>query len=158
MNTLLIQKPSKAQTDLVSLLTLLIALFVSSVVSGQTTEEEFNYLTKGYKIQIESGLDMKGGYSIKEYGTWGTTYSSFNRNATFKGLYREGEDSPCAVLVIFDKTNSSYREYVCIPHMESTTTIWKKAHERWQDAGSDWGAGAGYSWGVAKFISYQFSE
>lgn len=27
----------------------------------QTTQEEYNYITKGYKIQLESGLDMKKG-------------------------------------------------------------------------------------------------
>jgi hypothetical protein len=31
---------------------------------GITTEEEYNYMSKGYKIQIESGLDMKNGYTV----------------------------------------------------------------------------------------------
>ncbi len=29
-----------------------------------TTMEEYNYVTKGLKIQLESGLDMKNGYAI----------------------------------------------------------------------------------------------
>jgi hypothetical protein len=29
-----------------------------------TTEEEYNYMTKGYQVQISSGLDMKKGYEF----------------------------------------------------------------------------------------------
>lgn len=30
--------------------------------TSKTTEEEYNYMTKGYKMQLEGGLDMKKGY------------------------------------------------------------------------------------------------
>jgi hypothetical protein len=33
-----------------------------------TTEEEYNYLTKGYAIQISSGLDMKKGVHHEGHG------------------------------------------------------------------------------------------
>mgnify|MGYP001803655980 CR=1 FL=1 len=138
--------------------TAILSVLISFTSFSQTTEEEFNYLTKGYKIQLESGLDMKKGYSIKDYGTWGTQYSSFKRNATFKGLYRDGESKPCAVLMIFQKTNNDYVEYVCIPHMDSDEAIWSKAFKNWNEAADSWSAGAGYSWGMIKFISYQFSS
>ena len=36
--------------------------------SVPTTMEEYNYMTKGYKIQVESGLDMKKGYFIEDMG------------------------------------------------------------------------------------------
>lgn len=45
---------------------ILAAAFFSVTLFGQTTEEEYNYLTKGYKVQIESGLDMKKGYEFKD--------------------------------------------------------------------------------------------
>jgi hypothetical protein len=141
----------------ITLTTILTAL-ISLTSFSQTTEEEFNYLTKGYKIQLESGLDMKKGYTIKDYGTWGTKYTDFERNATFKGLFRDGEDKPCAVLMIFKKTNNDYAEYVCIPHMESDEIIWTSAFENWKKAADSWSAGAGYSWGMIKFMSYQFSN
>jgi len=31
--------------------------------TGKTTEEEYNYMTKGYKLQMDGGLDMKKGYA-----------------------------------------------------------------------------------------------
>jgi len=35
----------------------------AQVKTGKTSEEEYNYMTKGYQIQLSSGLDMKKGYS-----------------------------------------------------------------------------------------------
>ena len=31
--------------------------------SSRTTEEEYNYMSKGYQVQIANGLDMKKGYN-----------------------------------------------------------------------------------------------
>ena len=49
---------------------LFLALFVlgASVAFGQTTDDEYNYLTKGYAVQVSSGLDMKQGYSMTDKG------------------------------------------------------------------------------------------
>ena len=41
---------------------------VAISVPAPTSEEEYNYLTKGYKVQIESGLDMKKGYALHNMG------------------------------------------------------------------------------------------
>ena len=46
------------------------------------TQEEFNYLTKGLKVQEESGLDMKKGYVLQE------VYSKKIGLYTFKGICR----------------------------------------------------------------------
>lgn len=136
---------------------LVIGAIFSFSVFAQTTQVEYNYLTKGYKIQIESGLDMKKGYELRDYGTWGTNYNSFKRNATFKGLYRNGDETPCALLMVFKKTNNKYVDYICIPHYNSEDSVWIKAFDDWQESADSWDAGAGYSWGMIKFISYQFS-
>ena len=51
-------------------LTIAIMLMLCSfVLISQTTMEEYNYITKGYKIMLESGLDLKEGYEIKDYYT-----------------------------------------------------------------------------------------
>jgi hypothetical protein len=95
---------------------------VCQSVYGQdkgTTIEEYNYLTKGYKIQVESGLDMKKGYVLTDLVSSEAT-NTFNKSSmTFKGLYREGQQTPCAVLCIIDKA------YICIPHFESSDDLWK---------------------------------
>lgn len=131
---------------------------ISVSATAQTNMDEYNYLTKGYKIQLESGLDMKKGYTLKEYGTWGTTYSKFERNATFYGLFRDNETVSCAVLMILRRTNTDYLEYICIPHINSEKPVWDKAFNDWQASTEEWEAGTDYSWGMLKFISYQFSN
>lgn len=45
---------------------ILITLFLfaagfAQIKKGQTTLEEYNYMSKGFKIQMESGIDMKKG-------------------------------------------------------------------------------------------------
>lgn len=37
----------------------------------QTTQEEYNYITKGYKIQLDSGLDMKKDRTLPTLRLWG---------------------------------------------------------------------------------------
>ncbi len=49
----------------------IIFCIASFITLGQTTETEYNYVTKGYKIQLESGLDMKKGYRFEDLDTWG---------------------------------------------------------------------------------------
>ena len=48
-------------------LLLLTCMFLFACFSfSQTTLEEYNYISKGYKIQLESGLDMKRGYLLED--------------------------------------------------------------------------------------------
>lgn len=100
---------------------LLIMAFVSLSAFGQdqvfktspTTEEEYNYLTKGYKIQAESGLDMKKGYIFRDMGEWpDNTY-----NFQLKGLIREESEEIAGILVIAKSETWSgvNTYYLCIP-------------------------------------------
>src|SRR5258705_13789581 len=87
-----------------------------------TSEEEYNFVTKGYKVQIESGLDMKKGYVIKDLGEWNLKYSDVSRGFAFKGLYRENDTIPCAVMAIYQKKRSgkpAISEYYCIPTLDA---------------------------------------
>lgn len=57
--------------------TLLALFFFLSYTMFSQTTEEWNYLHKGLKIQQESGLDMKAGYSFKKINT-GQVKNSIN--------------------------------------------------------------------------------
>lgn len=109
---------------------IIILLFVIGTycnLFAQTTQEEYNYLTKGYKIQLESGLDMKKGYSLKDLGDWGLNHGSENRNCTFKGLVRDGQNKPCAILMIYKRTDISNGAvfHICIP-INASGDIWQQ--------------------------------
>lgn len=88
------------------------------VISGQvsskptpTTEEEYNYITKGYKIQMDSGLDMKKGYIFRELGKVSRGKCDFQ----FKLLMRESKNELAAYLVIAHSRNTGRTYYTCIP-------------------------------------------
>jgi hypothetical protein len=81
-------------------------------VSQPTTEEEYNYVTKGYPTQIADGLDMKKGYSFKDIGT----LQQGNYTFTFKGLLRETTNEIAAELIIVKSLAWNKTYYICIPH------------------------------------------
>ena len=49
---------------LLSFLMCLINFSYGKYIKGVTTEEEYLYMSKGYKVAAESGLDIKSGYAI----------------------------------------------------------------------------------------------
>ena len=93
------------------------------LLKGQTTMEEYNYVTKGYKVQIESGLDMKKGYEFKSIDTVSTKIAT----AEMKILYRlkENKKDIAAYLIIY-KREARNIEYICIPNPKSDDEIIKK--------------------------------
>ncbi|AEE53763.1 hypothetical protein [Haliscomenobacter hydrossis] len=107
---------------------ILVMVMAFGAVYSQTTVEEYNYVTKGYKIQVESGLDMKKGYRLVDLCESSAEGGSalLNRKATmtFKGLYKELDKSPCAVMVIYHETGFLDKMYLCIPHWNSKKEIW----------------------------------
>lgn len=98
---------------------------------GQTTQEEYNYITKGYKLQVENGQDMKTGYSFVDIGDWATNTGSEARNCTFKGLVRKGQTKPCAIMMIYKRTDVANGAiwYICIPSINAPEEIWNQTLE-----------------------------
>ena len=44
-------------------ITLIVSLIIIATnIHCQTTQEEYNFITKGYRFTIEHGLDMKNNY------------------------------------------------------------------------------------------------
>lgn len=106
-----------------NLFVLMIVLFAFANVYSQTTLEEYNYLTKGYKVQIESGLDMKKGYEIEELDKT----ESGERTVTLYILNRIGSSKKeiAAYLVVYQKQGNP-KEYICIPHYKSEQEVMAK--------------------------------
>jgi hypothetical protein len=79
-----------------------------------TTEEEYNYITKGYKIQVSSGLDMKKGYHFNQMGKLTEGIYHFD----YKFLVRDDNNSVAGILVVI---NAKYilgglqTYYICVP-------------------------------------------
>lgn len=77
-----------------------------------TTEEEYNYMTKGYKVQIENGLDMKKGYKITDLPENRIGQYSF----AFKALVRVDSKEVAGIIVIAKSNVSGKTYYLGIPH------------------------------------------
>jgi hypothetical protein len=86
-----------------------------------TTEEEYNYGTVGYKIQLQNKLPVKQGYRIADYGI----FEEPDRTVAFKGLLRQGEDYPCAIIMIYTKDKFP-PEYFCIPTEDASPELWDR--------------------------------
>lgn len=99
-----------------------------------TTIEEYNYVTKGYAVQVEQGLDMKAGYefaSLNGYGEWGSSYISLadgsSINVKFELLKNDSKPFPQrAVMVIMNYEPEGFERYLCIPNNYSSDLIWNK--------------------------------
>jgi hypothetical protein len=93
----------------------IIALFVSFNIYGQscktlgTTMEEYNYITKGYKIQIQSGLDMKKGYEVKLINS----FDIDGRKIVYYELIKDGKDLRALMSVFTGRDGRT--SYFCIP-------------------------------------------
>jgi hypothetical protein len=90
---------SRAQSGLVAL-------------SPATTDEEYNYVTRGYAAQVSQGLDMKKGYHFNNIGS--VRHGDYNFDV--KVLMRETSNEIAAVLVIVKSLIWNKTYYICIPH------------------------------------------
>lgn len=105
---------------------LLLTVIVIMSITGysQTTQEEYNYATKGLKAQYANGLDMKKGYTIELY--YQSEKNSSNWLYSYYLLKKDGETKPVAiVLVSGESLNSAGTMFFCIPSYDASPTLWK---------------------------------
>lgn len=104
----------------------------SQEILSPTTMTEYNYVTKGYKIQLESGLDMKKGYTFKRFtGRMPVALKGITRYTEFMHLFKEGVKSPVAILVMISNSSSPNVFYFCIPNLYSSQELWNQASSDW---------------------------
>lgn len=95
-------------------------LIVAASGISQTSIEEYNYVTRGYKVQQESGLDMKKGYEFEDLNT----QTAGVRKAALKKLVKvnAGKRQTAAYMVIYQKEQGP-KEYFCIPNPKSEEDV-----------------------------------
>ncbi|MBL7925160.1 MAG: hypothetical protein JNL88_13240 [Bacteroidia bacterium] len=86
-----------------------------------TTEEEYVMGAVGYKMFMQMGVELKGGYKVRDLGE----YEYGERKAAFKGLHRPGEEKPCALIMVYTKLRGA-PEYYCIPTLDAPELLWDK--------------------------------
>jgi hypothetical protein len=78
-----------------------------------TTEEEFNWMNKGYKVMITSGLDMKKGYYFED--SQGFSSISGNYEIEYKFLKREKDNSLAGILIAAKSSINGNVNYYGMP-------------------------------------------
>ena len=128
----------------------------------KTTTEEYNYISKGYKIQIESGLDMKKGYDVKPIYKNTFSINKIERSVAIKGLYRnENPESPCALLVETLRKDTGYSILFCVPTVNSDEEVLNKAFSDYyalSKQGNSDDSSIVYSWHYLNALSHVLSK
>ena len=140
---------------------LFVMLFSAFNLIGQTTQEEYNYITKGYKTQVESGLDMKKGYNLINLGSSSLSIGNEKRVTEFKGLVKDGQTKPCAIMMIYKRTDISNGAvyYICIPSTDASKDIWQQTLDFISSNIKDNNAMSQVIiWGLMKFGSQEASK
>ena len=93
---------------------------------SQTTWDEYNYCTKGYKDVLEKGLSAKAGYKVTDVTEQKLSWQNGKEYATawLKSLKKTANNKTVAYILIYqlrDKTDN--KQYMCIPHPDSSSDI-----------------------------------
>ncbi|MBS1763480.1 MAG: hypothetical protein JSS90_00790 [Bacteroidetes bacterium] len=86
-----------------------------------TTSAEYLYGSVGYKLQLNNKLPMKEGYTLRDFAP----VNEETRQVEFKGLFRNGENKPCAVIMIYTRLRMA-PQYYCIPSADADAELWSK--------------------------------
>lgn len=114
------------KTLLVSL-ALLTTTFLAKA-QAPTTQEEYNYATKGLKIQRASGLDIKVGYDLMN----STQYKFGTFTITIEDLMRKADGSLACTVVEVSSTHYNYAGemiYLCIPNPKTVNDVSTQASQ-----------------------------
>ncbi len=107
-------------------ITITLVLFLATLTSfaEKTTVEDYNYLTKGLKFQLENGLGIKQGYDLKEIGKFDNDKEKCKIWAFYK---KDNETEIRAVLITIESDNQV--TYLCMPTQESDTEILQASYD-----------------------------
>jgi hypothetical protein len=116
-----------------------------------TTMEIYNYVTKGYSVQISSGLDMKKGYYLWEKFSRSISSADGQRTVKVNALIQESNSKVCAWMLIYQKSGS-IPIYFCIPTQASDNEVWNKSFTDLRDRNLSTDAYLAYSWALYNLV------
>ena len=106
-------------------LTFVIFFFIVFSISAQTSQEEYDYVTKELKEQQMNGLELKKGYKLEEF-----LKSDMSEGYWFATLYllrKEDIKTPVAIVLVSGPSISDPSSFIyCIPAINSKKEIWEE--------------------------------
>ncbi len=98
------------------LFTLLFPLLAISQDKISTSEEEYNYLTQGYKLHLENGSDLKKGYVLNKVNEYiGGMDNQFNISHYYFIETESNKTKAILFIVKKEKGDKDKTKYLCLP-------------------------------------------
>jgi hypothetical protein len=117
-----------------------------------TTLEIYNYITKGYPIQVASGLDMKNGYFLWEKSERKARGSDgVLRSVKINALIQAKDYKVCGWMLIYNREGGNDL-YFCIPTQCSSEDVWDKAFGDLRDIKGTTDFYLAYSWALYNLV------
>ncbi len=109
-------------------ITLLTALLIGMFAFSQTSMTEYNYLSKGYLLDKQTGRDLKDGYrmdlvtnTVSQILNDGS--NSINRMITVYKFVRVKDEKAVALLIIEKREDTNFESYICVPSPKSVSAV-----------------------------------
>ncbi len=97
-----------------------LVLITISTINAQTTLEEYNYISKGYRFTFDNDLDIKEGYLMKPLNK----FQYNNTTIHISGLFRKIDGDLAGYL--FELSDGIFKKDICVPTETSDSIVWRK--------------------------------
>ena len=106
---------------------LLLFILGSGVAYSQsTTQDEYNYMTKGWLTMQKQGLGMKAGYATADRGKYILDYSGYNLEVSILCLTRSADNTTAGFIVMVHDTKKNETQYFGVPAKGTEQAIWNQ--------------------------------
>jgi hypothetical protein len=107
---------------------LFFALFImaASFSYAQTTQDEYNYMAKGWLSMQQQGMGMKSGYATADKGKYVLEYGGYNLEVSVLNLTRTADNSSAGYIVMVHDTKKNNTQYFAVPTKNTDQSIWNQ--------------------------------
>lgn len=101
-------------------LLLIASIAISTAIHAQTTQDEYNYCVKGYKLSLEAGTDLKQGYTVQTLVSFSYVGSLSHKFDLLK--FVNNKTKKLVAIIVSHKVKEK-QFYFCIPSKKSDDEI-----------------------------------
>ncbi len=105
---------------------LLLFILGTGLAYAQTTQDEYNYLTKGWLSMQQQGMGMKAGYATADKGKYVSEYGGYNLEVSILNLTRTADNSNAGYIIMIHDTKKNNTQYFGVPTKNSDQGIWNQ--------------------------------
>lgn len=101
-------------------------LLCATAAGAQTTMDEYNYCTKGYRLVTESGMTPKMGYTVETVPAAQAKYGQYQI-----GKLIEQSTGQCKALIVDYWKADLVHHYFCIPRTGTDAELAERTYQDW---------------------------